>query len=166
MNLGVGCRHSLDLELLWLLRRPVATAPIRPVGWELPYAAGAALKRQKEKKKKEFETIKTAIKISKKGRKWNRYFLRIHTFFLLPAYWIWHGLFRISHREMIFWTKHILLLYRRLESDWERWKVKWEIVVTFSNKNLNSQEFAEWWFSFLVHFFFAISWPVFIQCKD
>ena len=30
----------------------MATAPIRPLAWEPPYAAGAALKRQKTKKKK------------------------------------------------------------------------------------------------------------------
>ncbi len=28
------------------LRRLVATAPIRPLAWELPYAAGAALKKK------------------------------------------------------------------------------------------------------------------------
>ena len=38
-----------DLALLWLWHRPAATAPIRPITWEPPYAAGAALKRQKEK---------------------------------------------------------------------------------------------------------------------
>ena len=30
----------------WLWRRPAATAPIRPLAWELPYAVGAALKKQ------------------------------------------------------------------------------------------------------------------------
>ena len=39
-----------DPELLWLWRRPVVTAPIRPLAWESPYALGAALKRQKRKK--------------------------------------------------------------------------------------------------------------------
>ena len=39
---GVGCRRGLDPVLLWLWRRPVATAPIRPLAWEPPYAAGAA----------------------------------------------------------------------------------------------------------------------------
>ena len=29
----------------WLWCRPVATAPIRPLAWEPPYATGAALKR-------------------------------------------------------------------------------------------------------------------------
>ena len=32
---------------LW--HRPTATAPIEPLAWELPYAAGAALKRKKER---------------------------------------------------------------------------------------------------------------------
>ena len=41
--------------MLWLWRRQVATAPIRPLAWEPPYATGAALEkaeRQKKKKKK------------------------------------------------------------------------------------------------------------------
>ena len=37
-----------DLALLWFWCRPVAIAPIRPLAWEPPYAAGAALKRQKD----------------------------------------------------------------------------------------------------------------------
>ena len=55
---GVGCRCGSDLALLWLWRRPVATAPIRPLGWEPLYAKGAALKRQK-KKKDDQEIMKT-----------------------------------------------------------------------------------------------------------
>ena len=50
MSCGVGRRHGSDLALLWLWRRPAATAPIRPRAWEPPYAAGAALKGQKTKK--------------------------------------------------------------------------------------------------------------------
>ena len=45
-----------DPELLCLWCRPVATAPIRPLAWEPPYAVGAALekaKRLKKKRKKE-----------------------------------------------------------------------------------------------------------------
>ena len=42
VSCGVGCRLGSDPELLWLWRRPVATAPIRPLAWELPYAMGAA----------------------------------------------------------------------------------------------------------------------------
>ena len=32
-----------DPALLWLWRRPAATAPIRPLAWEPPYAAGVVL---------------------------------------------------------------------------------------------------------------------------
>ena len=38
--------------LLWLWCRSAATALIRPLAWELPYAVGVALKKQKTKKKK------------------------------------------------------------------------------------------------------------------
>ena len=56
LSCGAGCRCSLDLALLWLWCRLVATALTRPLAWEPPYAAGAALKRQKTKKKKNFHT--------------------------------------------------------------------------------------------------------------
>ena len=48
VSCGVGQRCGLDLALLWLWQRLAATAPIRPLTWEPPYAAGMALKRQKE----------------------------------------------------------------------------------------------------------------------
>ena len=35
--------------LLWLWCRPATTVLVRPLAWELPYAVGAALKRQKKK---------------------------------------------------------------------------------------------------------------------
>ena len=41
-----------DPELLWLWCRLAATALILPLAWELPYAAGAALKRPQKKKKR------------------------------------------------------------------------------------------------------------------
>ena len=50
MSCGVGRRCGSDPELLWLWLRPVATAPIGPLLWEPPCAAGAALERQKDKK--------------------------------------------------------------------------------------------------------------------
>ena len=50
MSCGVGRRCGSDLALLWLWSRPAATAPIRPLAWEPPYAAGAALRRQKDQK--------------------------------------------------------------------------------------------------------------------
>ena len=39
MHLGSG------VAVAWF--RPAATAPIQPLAWELPYAAGAALKSKK-----------------------------------------------------------------------------------------------------------------------
>ena len=56
----MGCGSGSDPALLWLWRRPVATAPIRPLAWEPPYAAGAAqeiAERQKKKKKKKVQLI-------------------------------------------------------------------------------------------------------------
>ena len=58
MSCGVGRRHGLDLVLLWLWRRPAATALIRPLAWEHLCAAGAAPKRTKEKKKRNITLIK------------------------------------------------------------------------------------------------------------
>ena len=52
VSCGVGCRRGLDTALLWLWRRPAATAPIRPLAWEPPYASGAALEKTKNNKKK------------------------------------------------------------------------------------------------------------------
>ena len=55
-DIAVSCRvgHSCssDPMLLWLGQRPVATAPIWPLAWELPYASDLTLKRQQKKKKK------------------------------------------------------------------------------------------------------------------
>ena len=49
MSCGVGRRHDSYPALLWLWRRPVAAARIRPLAWEPPYAVGAAQeKRQKD----------------------------------------------------------------------------------------------------------------------
>ena len=52
MSCGVGCRHGLDLALVWLWCRLAAMAAIRPLAWEPPCTGGVALKKQKEKKKK------------------------------------------------------------------------------------------------------------------
>ena len=62
MSCGVGCRRGSDPALLWLWRRPVATALIRTLAWEPSYAARVAqemAKRQK-KKKKELQLPATA----------------------------------------------------------------------------------------------------------
>ena len=68
MNCGVGCRHGSDPTLLWLWRRPVAAAPVGPLAWKPPYAAGAALgkaKRQKKKKKKIIEGPKHTMEFKR-----------------------------------------------------------------------------------------------------
>ena len=39
-----------DPALLWLWCRPAATAPIRPLAWEPPYAMEAALEKAKRQK--------------------------------------------------------------------------------------------------------------------
>ena len=60
MSYGVGIRLGLDVVLLWLWLRLVATALSGPLGCKPPYAVGAALKRQKttttatKKKRKSF----------------------------------------------------------------------------------------------------------------
>ena len=51
MSCGVGGRCGSDPELPWLWGRPAAVPPIQPLTRELPYAMGAALKRQKKTKK-------------------------------------------------------------------------------------------------------------------
>ena len=56
MSCGVGCRRGSDAALLRLWCRPAAVALIPPLAWEHPYAAGAALKSERERgreKKKE-----------------------------------------------------------------------------------------------------------------
>ena len=50
MSCGVGCRRGLDPALLWFWCRPVSTAPIGPLAWEPPYAAGVAQEKAKRQK--------------------------------------------------------------------------------------------------------------------
>ena len=49
MSCGVGHRHHLDPALLWLWRRPAATAWIRPLAWELPCATPVAVESKIDK---------------------------------------------------------------------------------------------------------------------
>ena len=48
MSCGVGHRRTSDPTLLWLCLCPAAVAGTGPLAWELLYATGAALKRQKK----------------------------------------------------------------------------------------------------------------------
>ena len=70
-----------DPLLLWLWRRLVARASIRPLAWEPPCAVGAALKGQKtkKKKKKEYGKMKTVCK--KKNSKVGVFFTAIDFLF-------------------------------------------------------------------------------------
>ena len=52
----VGHRRSSDPKLPWLWGRPVATAPIRLLAWEPPYAVGVALEKEKTKNKNKKRT--------------------------------------------------------------------------------------------------------------
>ena len=52
MSWGVGYRCGSDPVLLWLWHRPAATAPIRLLAWEPPYATGVAPEKAKRPKKK------------------------------------------------------------------------------------------------------------------
>ena len=61
MSCGVGHRLGLDPSLLWLWPRPAAAAPIRLLAWEPPYAAGAALEKEKKKKNKEIKSLDTCV---------------------------------------------------------------------------------------------------------
>ena len=54
VSCDVGHRHGLDPALPWLWRRLAVAAPIQPLAWEPPYAAGAALKKRQKSKKKNF----------------------------------------------------------------------------------------------------------------
>jgi len=51
---GHRLRHESQIWLrpawLWLWYRPAGAAPIQPLAWKLPYAAGTALKKKKKKK--------------------------------------------------------------------------------------------------------------------
>ena len=67
-ELWVGCRCDSDPELLWLWHRPVATALIRLLAWEPPYATGAALEKTKKNQKTTFcspsEVFRTSYLVS------------------------------------------------------------------------------------------------------
>ena len=51
MSCGVGRSRGSGPTLLWLWHRPAATALMRPLALEPPYAMGAALEKTKRKNK-------------------------------------------------------------------------------------------------------------------
>jgi len=52
MSCGVGCTCGLDPAFLWIWHSLAATALIRLLAWEPPYAMGVALEKAKKKKDK------------------------------------------------------------------------------------------------------------------
>ena len=75
MCCGIGHRQDSDPKLLWLWCRPAATAPIRPLAWEPPFALGAALEKAKRQKinkqtnKQKTKKNKTETKTRKQAAK-------------------------------------------------------------------------------------------------
>ena len=51
----VACKYGSDLALLWLWHRTASVALIQLLVWEIPYATGVPLK--KEKKSVQFEKV-------------------------------------------------------------------------------------------------------------
>ena len=100
----VGPRRGLDLALLWLWRRPAATAPTRPLAWEPPYAAAAALKRQKKRK----NSVPQTSKILRKIQNFNYHIIleikvnQATSQILLIKNWCWHTLKRFHWVNMDF----------------------------------------------------------------
>ena len=80
MSCGIGCRRGADTSLLWLWWRLSATAPIGPLAWEPPYAAGVAQEMAKRQKKK---TTVLHLKSEKHNEIYNKipfmYIKHIHT---------------------------------------------------------------------------------------
>ena len=70
MSCDVGRRRGLDRTLLCLRRRPAATALIRPLAWEPPYATEAAVEKAKRPKQN----------TTKQNQKQNQNPLLIHLF--------------------------------------------------------------------------------------
>ena len=52
VSCGIGHRRGSDPKLLWLWHRPAATAPIRSLAQEPPYALVVALKKQNQQTEK------------------------------------------------------------------------------------------------------------------
>ena len=69
MSCHVGCRWGWDPVLVWLWYRLVAVAPNRLLGWEPPYAMGAALKSKINKQTNKQTNEQALPVISKKYKK-------------------------------------------------------------------------------------------------
>ena len=73
MWLNLGPWFAVDPALLWLWRRPAATAPVGSPAWEPPYAAGAAPEKAKAPPQKkvyseaEIQVIFECLLVGRKG---------------------------------------------------------------------------------------------------
>ena len=86
MSCGVGCRHGSDLALLWLWLWPAATAAIRLLAWEPPYATPAAVVNNNNKRMKSCHVQPHGWS----GRaRWNKSGRERHKYCLIVACEIW-----------------------------------------------------------------------------
>ena len=94
-------KHGSDPMLLWLWCKPAAVAPIRPLPWELPYAAGLALKKAKKKKK-----IYKKLKLERGWRRGNPPTLLVEYKFFQPLWRaVWRFLKKAKYRTTI-WSSN------------------------------------------------------------
>ena len=63
MSCGVGHRLGLDLVLLWLWCMLAATALIRPLAREPPYAVGGGPRKDEKRKKKKKKSHRELEKV-------------------------------------------------------------------------------------------------------
>ena len=127
VSCGVGCRRGSDLALLWLWRRPAATAPIRLLVWEPPFVRGVALKRQKTgKKKKKFKRSFTLLKRSRLRAISNNTSPTTFFFpFFIPFAFI---TYETRHSEICFTTVTAELGYLKIILKWMR-KMCFQVVL-------------------------------------
>ena len=128
MSCGVGWRCSSDP--VWLWRRSAATAPIRPLAWESPYADGAAqemAKRQKKEKEKKKPNTSKGIKLH----------MHIHTLSLSPVFFF---LTQVPMRlkNMLRRRGERVDKICRLDDRLQRWEVKGKTAATGQSR-LNTQ---------------------------
>ena len=71
-----GWRIRRGRELGW---RPAATALIRPLAWEPPYAAGVAPEKTKRQKKKKAAAAEVGVEVAEVVRKTEKSSLRPRT---------------------------------------------------------------------------------------
>ena len=89
VSCGVGgCRCGSDPVLLWLWHRPAAMALNRPLAWESPHAASAALKKKKKRKYSLcFHFLEEIVE------KWYHFFLKCLVEFTSESFWACSFLF-------------------------------------------------------------------------